>query len=481
MLKRIKGLVAALEAIELSPQTAVLAVLLAGTLKYIFEQALVPFGAPVPIEAMNFRDGLSSFLDYPTFYVTVFLYFLVAQKAFLKRTYYAPILLGFVLIFAPPVIDVLLHNQVVYHYPVEPNLLFMGPAMPPGELLAIYAGLLVFAFYIAVREGKPLLFLPALFVIWALGQAGGSLHYIAATRLADTFSLNDDAVFFFGRLGLFLAALLYLDGEFRAFVKYRFSRIFLVVALSLFSALIFGAKASVAISLCGAALLAALLAMMLNEGHDAAEDKANGRRKFAFNGLTWTILALSLLVALVVFYLQGIGAYYAPLGMVVLAFLYGQAPRLKRYFPLAYLAEGLGFSLIFSSFFLGQVPAEAPNPGFWWRTALCFITFSVGSAIKDCKDVKGDGEAGVQTPFTMLEGRALGWFWLAYRAVLVLGPLLFVFLEKGCTGGWMGEVMALFAGAAIWLLFFSKQDETKMVDYYVACFSLLLLLSSIAC
>ena len=146
--------------------------------------------------------------------------------------------------------------------------------------------------------------------------------------------------------------------------------------------------------------LAFQLVVVANDYFDREQDAAGGA---AARGATRddmyvaTLLQVYLLGWLLFFYPNAVG------GMVL--FLAGWACyhhpelRLKRFFPVSYVIEGLAgaASFIIGIYVLGPRP-EGDWAPFW--TLMAFSAFFAGSVFKDYKDVEQDRAAGVETFYT---------------------------------------------------------------------------------
>lgn len=466
---------AKLESIKTPAHAAAMLIFSTGVVRYFAESLVSGSMYSRPLEI----------LDTFVFYIPVFLYFLAGQKFFLGYLSYTPILFGFLIAFFPPIIDFLLRSDPVYFYP-EINLLLLSEQMSPGEVIAIYSAILVFATYISMRKNNVVFFLPAAIFAWGIAQLFASVHpHILSATVADLvydFDLLSRSTtilwliaHFSTRLLLVLAALSYLDADFLKFVFYRSSRIFLFAALSLFAISIFRTPFIETLAIFTSAFLMYLLVFVLNTRGDEREDRVNKRPSFQINLLTPIVLLLFFGVSLVTLYTMNILAMYSLLFAFVFPMLYNAPFKLKRFFPLSYMIEGAGFSLLFISYALGDLQLSA---GLAWKFALCFSIFAIGSIVKDYKDIPGDKAAGVQTIFTILDKKSSEKFWLFFRIALIIGAIFFVIFEKGALSALSMAVSLMFAASAAYLLFFGKFTKEQIVDGYISLFAALLLVSS---
>ncbi len=229
-----------LEKIEVSPLAALLSVSAVGILRYALEKTFFPHSESWEINPITV-------LDFVTFYVFIFLSCMVGQKLFLNRISYGPILFGFLLALAPPIIDGLLLNQKANYVYLEPSAFFFVEGMPLGELFATYASIFLYALYVSISRGDLRFIFPALAFGWFIAQVGsdanigglvGLLYALIGQaappeRIFRPLSPFFVPFFFASRSIAMLAAMLYLDSNFRKSARWRILPIFLFAAISL--------------------------------------------------------------------------------------------------------------------------------------------------------------------------------------------------------------------------------------------------------
>ncbi len=464
----LEGLISRLEKINATPLHVLLFIAAIGFLRYVEEWPLAFSGPTLSSQTLMM-------LDYATSYLSVFVFFAAGQKLFMKKASYAPLLLGFLLPLLPPAMDHFLYANPIYFYP-QPNVLFLDAGMTIGEITAVYLGILLFASYMFVKDRQPGTFVLAALFAWGTLQLLGSVHPYVANALAGTASFAVFFSFFYAiRLLLFIPPLLYIDEGFAGLVKYRLSRIFLLLALSLFAATLLGPLRLADLPVFAANSVAILLAFMLNCGSDAKEDKINNRPAFSFGLLAWAVLAASLAASALIAYVAGNPSFYIPVLILAISFLYSRALQLKRTFPLAHVSEGAVFALIFLSHALLR---SALNQQVAEKTAIVFAIFAIGSMVKDYKDEKGDKAAGISTPFTILNEETARKFWLAFRALLVFGPMLLAYMEYGSLSMLRFAAYGIYVLASGYVLFLAELGRERLVDYFIWIFSLFLVLVS---
>lgn len=470
-----KGLFKKLEELEFSAAAAISLAVLVGIARYLLEAAVAHYNEPR-------LQMASSILDASSFYVQMFALFLAGQKLFLKRASYAPIAIGTLCGLVPPIADYLLavKNPSYFYFP--PDFLFLANGITPGEVIAIWSGIALFAAYIAARRSSLVSAIPAAIFGWFAMQFSVSAHPVLSAFIQSRFIESDWLMLGFPVRALFILLLLaYLDEGFRKFLAYRASRLFLAASLCVFAATLFKAASVQSFFLLVGSMLAFALIFMFNTRGDEAEDKLNKRPTFSISPLAWASIAILLAFSSAFAYAfqLSLAAASIPLLVVFLGFLYSRPLKLKCVFPLAYVLEGMFFSLAFISFaFLSpQQPDAAPVAEF----LACFAVFSIGGAIKDYKDVPGDRAARVPTAFTLIPENLTNQFWRVFRALLVFGPVIFVVLETENITIIQQSFCALFVILASWLLFFAKNaDREALVNQYIWLFSAMLLAVSIA-
>lgn len=485
----IKRIFERLEKIEISAFASISIVFLIAIARYVMEVLL---SVPGNGELEYNRLSLVVFNPFASFYFSLFLYFLVGQKLFLKKISYAPILIGLLLALLPPLVDGVIFNEKPEYFYPEPNLLFLDEGMSKGELFAIYLGILLFGAYIQIRRNGKYVLFPALFFAWFVLQLFASVHPALATGafpdiiqnlpftkgLAEMSKTHTAIIFFATRFLLFVPALFYLDRDFRRFALYRASRFFLFAALSFFAISLFKIPALIAAVLFFANGVAFLMLFMLNTRGDETEDRVNKRPFFSISALTWLFVPIMLLASFVLLYMANVpSSIFGVLALeIAISVLYNAPFKLKNFFVLAYAVEGLMFALIFISYAIAVVPWSW---GVAEKFAVCLAVFSMGCALKDYKDVAGDRKAGVRTAFTVLGGSAAEKFWLGFRVLLVTGPIFFIALESGILPFSQCMLNAFFALAAGYVLFSAKLEREQLVNYYIVLFSAWLLASGV--
>ncbi|MFA5077469.1 MAG: UbiA family prenyltransferase [Candidatus Micrarchaeia archaeon] len=478
MLNQARALAERLEKVDVSPKAALAVIVFVGLARDLIEDALNNFEFDAVLGFSPVQEFTVTVLDFVMFYLGIFLLLAAAQRLLLKRNYYAPLLLGIMLGLMPPVLDALFTGNTTYFY-VEPHPLFLEPGISAGELAVVYGGILLFAFYIWARTGELIKGLAALFAAWATLQIMGSLlNYgsdVAAQMIVPDSDWMFGALFFVSRALLFLAPLAIIDSNFRKFLMYRASRIFLFMGLSAFSIALFETGPVEGTITFGAAFFAYLLLFMTNR--DAKEDKENKRPEFRFEWITWAVVLAGLGNAMLLIALRESNALWIVAGLAGLALVYNRPLNLKRSFPGAYLVEGLAFTAIMASY-------GAWEGGFGGRVLValgaCFLTFAIGSAVKDYKDAEGDRKAGVRTAFTVLGKKGRETFWNVFRVVLIIGPLAFIAAAQMEISVAQAALWLVFALGSGYVLFFSNwKDKEKTVDAYIWLFSGLLFLSGL--
>ncbi len=465
-----RSFVEKLEKFPVSPAHALLAAAFTGVVRHLLELAVT--GTTPPL-----GENLRHLLDSITFYAFLLLCFLAGQKLFLRRISAAPIALGFVLAFLPPILDVFIYESPRYFYPI-PHLLFMVKGITAGELFAVYGAIIIFAAYVALSRKSAAFAAYAAIFAWAVLQVFGSIHpmisFILEQRLAATM---DGLILIPTRLAMMLIPLAYVDDSFSRFMSYRGSRILLFLSLSIFSISSFAVPLPAALPLLVANVSAAAIAYMLNSKGDEVEDKENRRRTPHPGPFAWASIIFIWAAASAFVLISNSSLFsFTPIAMAALAFAYSSPIKVKRHFPAAYILEGAVFTLCFISY----PAAVLPQQPLLLPAAACFIVFTGGVMVKDYKDEPGDRKAGINTIFTVLEGKPKEAFWSAFRVLLITVPPLFVLFEKGASSPLSIGAAAAFMLGSAFMLFLAKTKKEDVVDSYIWLFSALLLVSSFA-
>jgi hypothetical protein len=363
---------------------------------------------------------------------------------------------GFLLPLLPPLIDVMIYpkTEIYYFYP-EPNIFFYEDGMTIGELSVGYFAIISFAVLSFILSSNPFFLLLGAFFIYA------SFHILSsgAYLILSTFSFPQSYFFIFSYrlLGVLLFFILSFP-KFRALVLYRLSRYALILSL----ALAFSNFTGKGIFLSCLFIYVLSCIFFVEQKTDREEDEKNKRPYFNVGLASWWICEVLFLFIPSV----GMSGIFVLISLSLMAVFYFLL-RIKCYFPLNAICEGLAFSSIGFAFGLDIL-----------KCIVLFITFFIGALAKDYKDVKGDKSAGVKTLFTILDEKDVKRAWLIMRLILIFGPSLSIPLLFSFSPYLIPLFIAFFIVSFL-ILFIAKVDEAKRFDAYIFVFSILIFFSSL--
>jgi 4-hydroxybenzoate polyprenyltransferase len=404
---------------------------LVGGWRCLFEQLLQRHGTIT----------LGTFVHYSVFYVAAFFVVMAWLPALTRRPWRHLFWIGCIGLLvgiAPPLVDTFARGLYQVHYTYAhtwtpffyagPDPLHGSTGVSPGEAVGSWltlAGVVGYVWWTTRSLWRSLL---GAACIWASLQLLGYGTVLAYEYIAPLLEKTAGATL--ARDGL-ATALLAAEGAL-AFVAAEARRLRsatlkglhimpFVAALAIGGACVGALRFEHAVF----AVLLALTGLLLfvqNDAYDVVEDQAAGHPRditpdeaSCAHVLLLTIVLAALFmrpvpgIALALFYLTA-AAYHLPL------------LRLKQVLLFNYLCEGLSGALaIIMGAALTALNAQLHNlrdPTVALLACAALLGFSVGSTIKDDKDIAGDRAAGVQTIHVILEAR--GWRLARVRLLVFL-------------------------------------------------------------
>jgi 4-hydroxybenzoate polyprenyltransferase len=186
--------------------------------------------------------------------------------------------------------------------------------------------------------------------------------------------------------------------------------------------------------------------VLLNNIHDVDIDRVSNKDRGWVGGVYCrdAVFIAAILGFLFSLFVNEVVAVFCLLCLLcAVAYSHPRALRLREtLFAPAFI--GIGAFLVFLMGYYSQ--ASAWNAEVTLIALLLFVTVSVGTVIKDLKDIEGDKAAGVKTLFTVF-GRGMGkkvsivFLFVSFLAPLILvwNPLFLLFPVLACADFWKNE------------------------------------------
>ncbi len=409
---RLARFVAGIERRGGSPWTPILAAIFVAALRMTEEHVWVQLPRGLRRDPVVWFGHVSAFYACLALCIAAVLYRLVRRPA---AHVISAASAGLIVGVLPPVLDTLVYGAGAfnYEYHLDPRrpfsfLLYDPPHVTPlGETIAVWTSFALMALYAWVKGAGLARTLGVL-----LAHYGLVLFFLAGLPAASfrmTAQLSGIGFNEVATLGLTLVALLaYLSLRpgLLPLLGRRLPHALLPPALVAVGAA-WSATLSAHTALAAAALFVSGVVFTLsNDYYDRAEDVAQGRAALVTHG---DVIVLSVLQAPLWLALSA-GHFWVTLSglaFAVIAWSYhGDPLRLKCIFPLSYKTEGLLAFVCLLAGALAPPRHDLPIANFG-VFALAAAGVSVAALFKDRKDVAGDSAAGVQTLYTVLQGR--GW------------------------------------------------------------------------
>lgn len=448
-------------------------------------------------------------------------------------------LIMFVIILFPPVMDLIVSafnpRDISYGY-IQDNLgrnfihffdpFFKIPTVPPSLRIEIAILTVVSFGYIFLKRKRVLLALPGAFCVFGVCFFYGALPAIFANlylffasvvgrfiqflnvifpgakatgpyAIRHEGTLEDPSLLV---IELFMTLIFTLIWFWRydkikltALLKnFRFSRVFHYLLMAIFGLGFYFYNTTVTdlfiflkiIGILLAIFFAFQFAVVINDIFDVVCDRRTNKDRPLVTGTIekneyLTVGSVYLVFALLFAFFVGDYCFAITLLFVVISVLYSAPPlRLKRLFPFSSIVIGLE-SLI--AFLLGQFSLDERgillfrNMPLW---ILVFLAFSLGSNVKDLKDIEGDRESGVST-LPVFFGEVLGrkiiavFLFLSYLAVPFFLVRIFIIPR------FMGLVISSLLFGLVNLFYIVRRDADEkpvFLMYFLYIFLLLFFL-----